>query len=161
MPRSLRIEYPGAIYHVMARGNHGCEVFRDHQDRHCWLETLGEACQKTGWRIHAYVLMGNHYHMLLETPEPNLSLGMQWLQSTYTSRYNHRHRLFGFIWKVCAFYRKCGYEMEAWKRHYCMRFSVYPRVTVLPERRSNKAASSWLSSLWTNSMFAPIAAAGT
>ena len=99
MPRPLRIEYPGAIYHVMARGNHGCGVFRDNQDRHCWLETLAEACQKTGWRIHAYVLMGNHYHLLLQTPEPNLSVGMQWLQSTYTSRYNHRHRLLGHLFQ--------------------------------------------------------------
>ena len=90
MARSLRIEYPGAVYHVMARGNQGRPIFRDNADRKLWLETLGEACLKTGWRVHAYVLMGNHYHLLLETPEPNLSAGMKWLQSTYTSRYNHR-----------------------------------------------------------------------
>jgi REP element-mobilizing transposase RayT len=54
------------------------------KDRKLFLETLGEACQKTGWRIHAYVLMGNHYHLLVETPEPNLVAGMKWLQGTYT-----------------------------------------------------------------------------
>ena len=62
------------------------------QDRKLFLETLGEACQKTGWRIHAYVLMGNHYHLLVETPEPNLVAGMKWLQGAYTQRYNGRHK---------------------------------------------------------------------
>src|SRR6266516_3486447 len=61
MARPLRIQYPGAVYHVMARGNHGQEIFKDDRDRQCFLETLGEACEKTGWEIHAYVLMANHY----------------------------------------------------------------------------------------------------
>ena len=99
MARPLRIEYPGAVYHVMARGNHQTAIFADDQDRRVWLETLEEACQKTGWRLHAYVLMGNHYHLLVETPEANLSRGMKWLQSTYTSRYNRRHRLFGHLFQ--------------------------------------------------------------
>ena len=66
MARPIRIQYPGAVYHVMARGNHGQAVFGDHADRRRFLETLGEACEKTGWRVHAYVLMGNHYHLLPE-----------------------------------------------------------------------------------------------
>ena len=60
MARAVRIEYPGAVYHVMARGNRGQDIFRDDADRHTWLETLGEACEKTGWVVHAYVLMSNH-----------------------------------------------------------------------------------------------------
>src|SRR6516165_6697004 len=99
MPRPLRIEYPGALYHVMARGNQGRPVFRDDTDRQLWLETLGQACGKTGWRVHAYVLMGNHYHLLLETPEANLEAGMKWLQGTYTQRYNGRHKLFGHLFQ--------------------------------------------------------------
>ena len=99
MARPLRIEYAGAVYHVVARGNQGRPIYADDPDRKRWLETLAEACQKTGWRVHAYVLMGNHYHLLLETPEPNLSVGMKWLQSTYTSRYNHRHQLFGHLFQ--------------------------------------------------------------
>jgi putative transposase len=99
MPRPLRIEYAGAVYHVMARGNHKQAIYADNRDRRLWLETLAEACQKTGWRIHAYVLLDNHYHLLLETPEPNLSAGMKWLQSTYTSRYNRRHRTFGHLFQ--------------------------------------------------------------
>jgi len=64
-----------------------------------WLETLGEACEKTGWQIHAYVIMGNHYHLLVQTPEANLVAGMKWLQSTYTQRYNSRHEVFGHLYQ--------------------------------------------------------------
>jgi len=99
MARALRIEYPGAVYHVMARGNQGHEIFRDDADRRSWLETLGEVCEKAGWRVHAYVLMSNHYHLLLETPEANLVVGMKWLQGTYTLRYNHRHKLRGHLFQ--------------------------------------------------------------
>ncbi|HEV2435612.1 MAG TPA: transposase [Verrucomicrobiae bacterium] len=99
MARPLRIQYPGAVYHVMARGNHGQRIFQDNRDRQCFLETLGEACEKTGWRIHAYVLMGNHYHLLVETPEGNLVSGMKWAQGVYTQRYNSRHKLFGHLFQ--------------------------------------------------------------
>ncbi len=61
MPRKPRIEYAGAIYHVMSRGNRGGAIFEDDTDRDMFLETLGQACSKTGWIIHCYVLMGNHY----------------------------------------------------------------------------------------------------
>jgi putative transposase len=99
MARKIRIEYAGAAYHVMARGNQGESVFADDRDRRTWLATLAEACEKTGWRIHAYVLMSNHYHLLLETPEANLVAGMKWLQSTYTQRYNSRHKVFGHLYQ--------------------------------------------------------------
>src|SRR5260221_7525339 len=102
MARAIRLEYAGAVYHVMARGNRGDPIFRDVQDRRVWLETLGEACQKTGWRIHAYVLMGNHYHLLLETPEANLVEGMKWLQGAYTQRHNTRHKV--HVWSSYPFY---------------------------------------------------------
>jgi REP element-mobilizing transposase RayT len=99
MARPLRVQYPGAIYHVMARGNQGRAIFRDDEDRRRWLKTLAEACQKTGWQIHAYVLMGNHYHLLAETPEGNLVEGMKWLQAAYTQRYNGRHKVFGHLFQ--------------------------------------------------------------
>ena len=99
MARPLRIEYPGAAYHVMARGNQGHAIFKDDTDRKRFLETLAEACEKTGWRIDAYVLMGNHYHLLVETPEGNLVAGMKWLQGTYTQRFNGRHRVFGHLFQ--------------------------------------------------------------
>ena len=97
MARKPRLEYAGAIYHVMSRGNHSEGVFRTDADRACFLSTLGEVCGRTGWRIHAYVLMGNHYHLLLETPAPNLVAGMQWLQGTYTKRFNSAHRVWGHL----------------------------------------------------------------
>ena len=99
MARPIRLEYPGAVYHVIARGNQGRPIFRDDQDHRCFLETLAEAHHKTGWRVHAYVLMGNHYHILLETPEGNLVAGMKWLQGTYTQRYNRRHGLSGHLFQ--------------------------------------------------------------
>jgi REP element-mobilizing transposase RayT len=99
MARPIRIQYPGAVYHVMARGNQGGEVFHDAPDRQTFLASLGEACAKTGWRIYAYVLMANHYHLLVETPEPNLVEGMKWLQGTYTQRFNHRHKVRGHLFQ--------------------------------------------------------------
>jgi REP element-mobilizing transposase RayT len=99
MARKPRIEYAGAVYNVMSRGDHGEEIFRDERDRLRFLETLGEGCEKTGWWVHAYVLMSNHYHLLVETPEANLVAGMQWLQGTYTQRFNSRHRLRGHLFQ--------------------------------------------------------------
>jgi putative transposase len=99
MARQIRLEYGGAVYHVMARGNHGRAVYADDRDRQRWLGTLEEACDKTGWRIHAWVMMANHYHLLLETPEANLVAGMKWLQGTYTQRYNSRHGVFGHLFQ--------------------------------------------------------------
>lgn len=97
MPRKLRLQYPGAMYHLMSRGNRRQKIFLDDVDRQDFLKTLAEACQKTGWQAHAYCLMPNHYHLVIETPEPNLVAGMAWLQSTYTIRLNHRHQLFGHV----------------------------------------------------------------
>ncbi len=85
MARPIRIRYPAAVFHVVARGDRGQLVFGDDTDRQRFLETLGEACEKTGWRIHAYGVMGNHYHLLAETPEPSLAAGMKWLQGTHTA----------------------------------------------------------------------------
>jgi REP element-mobilizing transposase RayT len=95
MARSIRIEHPGALYHVMARGNRRELIYRDDDDRRFFLKTLAQGCEMTGWRVHAWVLMSNHYHLLIQTPEPNLVAGMKWLQNTYTRRFNIRHRLWG------------------------------------------------------------------
>ena len=83
MARPLRIQYPGAIYHVMNRGDQREDIFRDDQDRDKFLGTLTEACWKTEWQVHAYCLMRNHFHLVLETPQPNLVFGMKWLLGTY------------------------------------------------------------------------------
>ena len=97
MPRALRIESPDAVYHVMNRGNQRRNIFRDDADRRRFLETLGEACAKTGWQIHAYCLMRNHFHLVLETPGANLVAGMKWLLGVYTKRFNIRHKTCGHL----------------------------------------------------------------
>ena len=75
MPRKLRLEYRGAIYHAMNRGDRREDIFRDDEDRKVFLATLGEACQKTRWQVHAFCLMRNHFHLVVETPEANLVAG--------------------------------------------------------------------------------------
>lgn len=97
MTRQVRIEYEGATYHVLCRGDRREAIFADDLDRQKFLATLNETIGKTGWRVHAYVLMGNHYHLLVETPEANLVRGMTWFQTTYTVRYNARHRSSGHL----------------------------------------------------------------
>jgi len=95
--RKLRVEYPGAIYHVMNRGDRREDIFRDDADRKRFVETLGEACVRGGWQVHAYCLMPNHFHLVVETPTPTLVAGMKWFLGTYTGRFNRRHKLFGHL----------------------------------------------------------------
>lgn len=97
MARAVRIEYPGAIYHVMARGNRREKIIRDDVDRSRYEELWEEGVTRTGWRVYAWVLMDNHYHALLETPEANLVEGMKWVQNTWTRRFNGRHKLWGHL----------------------------------------------------------------
>src|ERR1041384_6914537 len=97
MARPLRLEYPGARYHVMNRGDRCEPIFRCDSDRFLFLETLDTACEKTGWDIHAYCLMTNHFHLVPETPAANLVAGMKWLLGTYTIRFNRRYRLAGHL----------------------------------------------------------------
>jgi putative transposase len=88
VPRKLRIEYPGAVYHVINRGNYRRDVFEAHGTLHSFVTALEEAVRRHGWRLYAYVVMRNHFHLVLETPEPNLSQGMHWLLSTAAIRFN-------------------------------------------------------------------------
>ena len=88
MARKLRLEFPGACYHVINRGNYRAHIFKTPGAQAAFEACLFEACAKSGWRLHAYVLMSNHYHLALETPEGNLVAGMQWLQATFANRFN-------------------------------------------------------------------------
>ena len=97
MPRPLRVQYPGAIYHLMNRGDRREDICPDDQDRRGFLDTLGEVCQKTACQLHAWCLMGNHFHLVAETPQANLVVGMKWFLGTYTGRFNRRHKLFGHL----------------------------------------------------------------
>jgi len=95
--RRIRIQYAGALYHVVSRGDRNGPIFADDADRESFLKTLDEARRKTSWRIHAYVLMPDHFHLILNTPVANLVAGMQWLLGTYTTRCNVRHGLRGHL----------------------------------------------------------------
>ncbi len=97
MARPLRIQYSGAIYHVMSRGDRRQDIFRQPEDRLLFLETLAGACGKTQWQVHAHCLMSNHFHFVVETPHPNLVTGMKWLLGTYTMRFNRRHHYSGHL----------------------------------------------------------------
>lgn len=99
MARPLRLQFDGAIYHVTSRGNAREDIFDDDTDRHAFLECLGKVVQRFHWLCHAYCLMDNHYHLVIETPEANLAKGMRQLNGTYTQRYNRRHRTVGHLFQ--------------------------------------------------------------
>ncbi|MDX8398808.1 MAG: transposase [Gallionellaceae bacterium] len=88
MSRPLRIEFAGALYHVTSRGDGREAIYRDDGDRGLFLEVLAEVCERCNCSVHAYCLMGNHYHLLLETPDGNLAKGMRQLNGVYTQRFN-------------------------------------------------------------------------
>ena len=99
MARALRVEYSGARYHIMCRGNQGKSIFITNEDAALFIRTLGEVCKRDGVIIHAWCLMSNHYHILMETPSGNLVDAMKWLQGTFTQRYNARHQLCGHLFQ--------------------------------------------------------------
>ena len=99
MARPLRFEYPGAVYHVMARGDGGKAVFEEDRDRRDFIDRLGTACVGHGWKIHAWVLMGNHFHLLLETPEANLVSGMKRLLGGFSQAWNRRRKRRGHVFQ--------------------------------------------------------------
>jgi REP element-mobilizing transposase RayT len=97
--RRFRIQYPGALYHIINRGNYRRPVFYTDGAAQAFEKTLGEACERHRWRVHAYVVMRNHYHLAIETPEPNLSEGMQWLQGTFATRFNRFRAVHGHLFQ--------------------------------------------------------------
>ena len=97
MARALRIEYPGAVYHVTSRGNERRDIFLDDDDRRMFLALLAQAVVRFGWILTAYTLMTNHFHLVVETPTPTLSRGMQWLNGTYAAWFNRKHRRSGHL----------------------------------------------------------------
>jgi len=99
MARPLRIEYDGALYHVTSRGNEQKPIFRHDADRRLFLDTLAQVAERFHWLCHAYCLMNNHYHLLIETPDGNLSKGMRQLNGVYTQAFNRRHRRTGHLFQ--------------------------------------------------------------
>jgi putative transposase len=99
MARPLRIEYSGAVYHVTGRGNEKKPIFKDDSDRETFLQTLSQVNKRYHWFCHAYCLMNNHYHLIIETPDGNLSVGMRQLNGVYTQAFNKRHKRVGHLFQ--------------------------------------------------------------
>jgi len=99
MARPLRIEFEGAVYHVTSRGNAREDIFLSDTDREMFLKTLAYVGDRFGWICHAYCLMGNHYHLMIETPQANLSRGMRQLNGIYTQRFNREHHRVGHVFQ--------------------------------------------------------------
>ena len=99
MARPLRIEYPGAVYHLTSRGNGRQKIFLNDADRLLFLDILAKVVERYNWCCHAYCLMDNHYHLLVETPDPNLSMGMRQLNGIYTQKFNFNHHRVGHVFQ--------------------------------------------------------------
>jgi REP element-mobilizing transposase RayT len=112
MARPLRIERAGGWYHVTGRGNERRAIYRENRDREHFCELLGEMVERFGVRVHAYVLMDNHYHLILELREPNLSRAIQWLNVSYSVRFNRRHGRSGHLFQ--GRFKSVAVDPEGW-----------------------------------------------
>ena len=99
MARPLRLELAGGLYHVTSRGDRREAIYEEDEDRRRWLEILGHTCKRFNWRCHAYCQMDNHYHIVIETAEANLSKGMRQLNGVYTQYYNIQHDRVGHVFQ--------------------------------------------------------------
>jgi putative transposase len=117
MSRPLRIEYSGAVYHVTSRGDARRPIFSDDKDRLLFLDVLVSIVSRFNWLCHAYCLMNNHYHLLIETPEGNLSRGMRQLNGVYTQRFNRGHRRPGHVFQ--GRYKAIVVEKESYLLELC------------------------------------------
>ena len=112
MARPLRLEFGGALYHIIARGDGREDIYLGNGDRRLFLDGLGGVCHRFNWLVHAYCLMGNHYHLLVETPEANLSKGMRQLNGVYTQRFKRTHGRVGHVFQ--GRYKAILVEKEAY-----------------------------------------------
>ena len=99
MARPLRLEFADAVYHMTSRGDRHAVIFLNDEDRQTWLSVLSLVCDRFSWMVHAYFQMTNHYHLLIETVEGNLSAGMRQLNGLYTQKFNRRHSLADIFFK--------------------------------------------------------------
>jgi putative transposase len=134
MSRPLRIEYPGAVYHITSRGDARRPIFRDDKDRLMFLDVLASIVCRFNWLCHAYCLMNNHYHLVIETPEGNLSRGMRQLNGVYTQRFNRRYRKPGHVFQ--GRYKAIVVEKESYLLELCRYVVLNPvraKAAVRPE----------------------------
>ena len=163
MARPLRLEYSGALYHVTSRGDRQEDIYLDDEDRLDWLAVLSKVCRRFNWVVHAYCQMTNHYHLLVETVDGNLSPGMRQLNGHYTQGFNRRHEVVGHLYQgryKAILVQKGDYLLEL-TRYVVLNpiragmvskiedwpWSSYPAVTGL------KGSSDWLDTDWQLSQF--------
>ena len=164
MARPLRLEFEGAVYHLTSRGNERSPIYRDDRDRRKYLEILGTVVSSSRWILHAYCLMVNHYHLLVETPLGNLTRGMQRLNGRYTQYFNIRHRRRGHLYQ--GRYKAILVEKEEHLLELCRYVALNPVRARMVERAIDWPWSSyratagkapkpdWLEIDWTLSQFA-------
>lgn len=145
MARPLRIEFTGAVYHVTSRGNARSDIYSDDSDRQTFLVILGKTVKRFNWLCHAYCLMGNHYHLLIETPEGNLSAGMRHLNGVYTQVYNRIHHQDGHVFK--GRFKAVLVEKESHLLELCRYVVLNPVRAGLLERPELYPWSSYLPTL--------------
>ncbi len=158
MARPLRIEYPGALYHVTARGNARADIFLEDADRVRLLEGYAHVSSRFNWRCHAYCLMGNHYHFVIETPDANLSQGMRQFNGVYTQQFNRVHGRTGHVFQ--GRFKGILVERESYLLELCRYVVLNPvRAGMVRSAREwawssyratagQAVASSWLTTDW-------------
>jgi len=124
MTRPLRIEYAGGLYHITSRGDGREDIYLNNADREAFVHLLGDVCERFGWLCHAYCLMDNHYHLLIETPEANLSRGMRQLNGVYTQRFNRSHGRCGHVFQ--GRYKAIVVQKEAYLLELCRYVALNP-----------------------------------
>ncbi len=136
MARPIRLEFSGALYHITSRGNRQEDIYETDTDREVFLSNLDNVCETHNWVCHAYCLMGNHYHLFIETPDANLSRGMRQLNGVYTQSFNRSHRRVGHVFQ--GRYKAILVEKE----HYLLELSRY--IVLYPVRGGMvPAAGDW------------------
>ncbi len=164
MARRPRLQFPGAVYHVMSRGNRKAPIFDDDADRHRFLATLADAARRYDPRVYAACLMGNHYHLVFDTPRGNLSAIMQYLNGVYAQASNRRHQRSGHLFE--ARFRSLVVQRESYLRRVCRYVVLNPVRAGLTKDAANwpwstyrataglELAPAWLHVHWTEWAFA-------
>jgi putative transposase len=145
MARPLRLEFSGACYHITARGDRQEPIFEDDTDRFVFLDLLAKEVLQQGWILYAFCLMGNHYHLLLETPQPNLVNGMRRLNGVYTQAFNRRHGRVGHV--LQGRYKSIVVEKDSHLRELCRYVVLNPVRARMVDSVSDWHWSSYLPTL--------------
>ncbi|PMO34085.1 REP-associated tyrosine transposase [Vibrio breoganii] len=149
MSRPLRLEFAGALYHVTARGNERNWIFSQDDDFTLYLTVLDEVCERYNWVIHAYCLMSNHYHLLLETPDGNLSKGMRQLNGVFTQKINRKHNRVGHLFQ--GRYKSIVVDQETYLLELCRYIVLNPVRAKMVDTPDEWQWSSWPNMVGNNS----------